>query len=310
MTGNYIPVIAGPTASGKTETAIELAGLLNGEIISADSRQVYKYLTIGTAKPDTDQLQKVKHHFIDELEPTEDFNAGIFESEAKVRIEQIKQRGKTPVICGGSGLYIRALVAGIDVPVDIQPEIRERLQNFRHTHGNEGLYNLLTEKDPKTAETMLPQNWKRVSRALEVLESTGRSIREFWENGKAASGEKFRIFVLNRKRDELYARINTRVTGMMATGLVEETREIIERFGSSLNSLNTVGYKETIAYLNGEITLEKAVELIQRNTRHYAKRQITWFNAEKDTVSVPVDDNTDFRTLAQQIAEKIYERND
>ena len=273
-------VIVGPTCSGKTLLAINLALKLQTEVISADSRQIYKHLTIGTAKPDKQDLEKVKHHFIDQLNPAMDFNASIFESESLQIIKSLHRQNKVPIIAGGSGLYIKALVDGIFDTVDTDDEYRAELLKLKNEFGNEHLYDLLKEVDPKSADTMLPQNWKRVMRALEVHKSAGKPIWEVQSDHKRKVEINFLQFGLNWNREILYENIELRVDSMIEKGLVEEVKSIISNYNSSLNSLNTVGYKEIIEYLENKISLERAVELIKRNTRRYAKRQMTWFRKD------------------------------
>ena len=273
-------VIVGPTCSGKTLLAINLALKLQTEVISADSRQIYKHLTIGTAKPDKQDLEKVKHHFIDQLNPEVDFNASIFENESLQIIKSLHRQNKVPIIAGGSGLYIKALVDGIFDTVDTDDEYRAELLKLKNEFGNEHLYDLLKEVDPKSADTMLPQNWKRVMRALEVHKSAGKPIWEVQSDHKRKVEINFLQFGLNWNREILYENIELRVDSMIKKGLVEEVKSIISNYNSSLNSLNTVGYKEIIEYLENKISLERAVELIKRNTRRYAKRQMTWFRKD------------------------------
>jgi tRNA dimethylallyltransferase len=272
-------VIAGPTCSGKTSLSLLLAEKLNSEIISADSRQFYKYLNIGTAKPDPEILQKTKHHFIDILEPDEYFNASMFEKQALIVIENLFNNNKVPIVVGGSGLYLKALTEGIfNDAADRNLELREKFLKIREEKGNVGLYEELKKADPESAEGMLPQNWKRVMRALEVFYTTGKSIHKFHVEQNRNSNIDFKIFGLNWEREILYKNIETRVNQMVEDGLINETKYILNQgYSQSLNALNIVGYKEIIACLEGEISMDKAVELIKRNTRHYAKRQMTWF---------------------------------
>jgi tRNA dimethylallyltransferase len=273
-----VVVILGPTASGKTLTAISLAKELSSEVISADSRQVYRFLDIGTAKPSVDELNKVKHHFIGTLTPDEDFNVSRFEEDSLEIIRRLHKEGKIPVVAGGSGLYIKALVEGISTTAATDEELRLEIKTKLETLGREHLYEELKKVDPKAASTMLPQNYKRVMRALEVFHLTGRSILEHHEEYERNLDFQFLQFGLNWQRDVLYRNIEKRVDEMIESGLVDEVKSILQMgYSKDLNSLNTVGYKEIILHLSGEISLERAVELIKRNTRRYAKRQMTWF---------------------------------
>lgn len=275
-------VITGPTASGKTQLAIEVAKLLDTEIISADSRQIYRYLDIGTAKPDHEQLSQVKHHFIDIKNPDEDYNVSIFEKEAGEVIASLHSRGKIPIVAGGSGLYIKALVDGIfDGPAKDE-KLREELRKLKEEEGNERLYGILKEKDPVSAARMTPGHWKRVIRALEVLETTGEPIWKHHSDQVKDDDLIWHQFSIETDRAELYLTIESRVDQMIEKGLEKETRNILEMgYEPSLNSLNTVGYKEMISYICGSISLDRSIELIKQNTRRYAKRQLTWIRGDK-----------------------------
>lgn len=299
---NRVIIVTGPTASGKSDVSWHLAKKLETEIISADSRQIYRQLPIGSAHPTAEQLQSVKHHFIASHELSESFDAGAFETAALSVISELHSRKQVPIVCGGSGLYIQALTQGI---IDIPPDenIRLELQAFREKFGNAALYQRLCESDPEAARTMLPQNYKRVMRALEVYYSTGKSILHIHEEYSRSVDIQFQQFGLRWERPLLYDRINRRVDAMFANGLIEEVDSILQAgFAPDLNGLNTVGYKEIIAYKNGQYDLEEAKRLIQRNTRHYAKRQMTWFNARAEIRWIPVN-ATD---SPAEISEKIY----
>lgn len=298
-------VIVGPTCSGKTKVGISLAEKLQTEIISADSRQFYKYLNIGTAKPTTDELQLVKHHFIDLLEPDKEYNVSKFETEALKIIDELLERKKVPIVVGGSGLYIKALTEGIFNSVDVDDDYRDTLKKKREKLGNGYLYEELKKADPQSAAGMLPQNWKRVMRALEVFHLTGEPIWKFQENYKRDTNYNFILFGLNWEREKLYRNIENRVDEMITAGLVDEVKNILS-FGYSkkINSLNTVGYKEIISYLENEITLERAIELIKRNTRRYAKRQMTWFRKTENINWLACDENTTSEQLVSLIVKK------
>ena len=281
MEGKVI-VIVGPTAVGKSDLALRLAQRLSTEIISADSRQIFKYMDIGTAKPSPQELKKVKHHFIDYLEPCEYYNVSKFESEALDIIKTLTAAGKTPIVVGGSGLYVKALIDGIIDLGETNFELRERLWKIRREEGNEALYERLKTLDPKAAATMLPQNWKRVIRAIEVFEETGRSIVDLHKAQKKKNDFNFVQFGLRISREKLYERIENRVDEMLKNGLVEEVERLLKMgFSPECNALNTVGYKEIISFLKGEYDFTRTVELIKRNTRRYAKRQLTWFGRDE-----------------------------
>jgi tRNA dimethylallyltransferase len=275
-------VIVGPTCSGKSNLAIRLADKLNSEIISADSRQFYKYLNIGTAKPTSEELRKIKHHFIGFLEPDIEYNASKFEIDAEQIISSLLKEGKTPIVAGGSGLYIKALTDGIFNAANRDDDYRKELNIKRKEFGNKFLYEELKKVDPISAKKMLPQNWKRVMRALEVFHLTGEPMWKHHKKQKDKSKFNFNRFGLMWDRETLYKNINLRVDIMIEKGLVAEVEKILKMGYSKFhNSLNTVGYKEIIEFLEDKVSFERAVELIQRNTRHYAKRQMTWFRKDK-----------------------------
>lgn len=299
-------IISGPTCTGKTRLALLLAEKLNTEIISADSRQIYKYLDIGTAKPSESELKKIKHHFINILEPDEDYNVSRFEKDSLAVIRQMLQRNKIPIVAGGSGLYIKAIVNGIFDTADTDEEFRTQLKNLHKKHGNSYLYEQLKKVDPVSASKMLPQNWKRVMRALEVIHLTGKPIWQHQQEYKREIDLTFLQYGLLWNRVSLYKNIERRVDKMIEDGLVEEVKNILSRgYSKDLNSLNTVGYKEIIAFLDSQVTLQRAVELIKRNSRRYAKRQITWFNEKKDIVWYTIDEKTSFERLADNIIKKL-----
>lgn len=274
-------VIVGPTCSGKTKVSIDLATKLNTEIISADSRQIYKYLNIGTAKPSEEELKKIKHHFINYLLPDQDYNVSKYEYDALEVIEKLFSENKLPIVTGGSGLYVRALIDGIFDAVDADEEFRKEFNAKREKYGNQYLYDELKKVDPDSASNMLPQNWKRVMRALEVYHLTGKPISEFQAEYKRNSNINFIQIGIEWPREILYGNINERADKMINSGFLDEVKHILEMgYSKNINSLNTVGYKELISYLENEISFERAIELIKRNTRHYAKRQFTWFRKD------------------------------
>jgi tRNA dimethylallyltransferase len=298
-------VIAGPTCSGKTRLAINIAEKMKSEIISADSRQVFKYLNIGTATPSVEELAAVKHHFINMIEPDEEFNASIFEKSALKIIDELIDSGKVPVVAGGSGLYIKALLDGITESADCDEAIRSSLMKKLSGNGQEYLYDELKKVDPEAASGMLPQNFKRVIRALEVYYTTGKSILQHHVEHERQTDLKFDIYGVNWPREILYKNIETRVDNMLDEGLIGEVENILSMgYSAQINALNTVGYKEIISYLSGEISIERAVELIKRNTRHYAKRQMTWFRAEKKVQWLEVNSISGIEKLAENILSK------
>ncbi len=295
-------VITGPTCSGKTFLSLKLADELNSEIVSADSRQIYKYLNIGTAKPNKNELDRAKHHFIDYLNPDEDYNVSLYESEALNICDKLLSNNKIPIVVGGSGLYIKALVNGLFSEIGVDQDYREKLLAIRNKHGDDYLYEELKKVDPISASKMLPQNWKRVMRALEVFQISGKPISEFQKEYNRESDIKFDQYGLNWDREILYKNIENRVDEMIDLGLVDETKKILMMgFSDSCNSLNTVGYKEIISYLNKEISLERAIELIKRNTRRYAKRQMTWFRKDERIKWFDIASKEDLEKAAENI---------
>ena len=300
-------VIVGPTCSGKTSLGINLAEKVDGEIISADSRQIYKYLDIGTAKPDKTELKKVKHYFINQLKPDEDFNASKFEWEALKIIERLFNEKKQPIVVGGTGLYIKGLIDSIFDTVGSDEEYRKELLELRAEFGNEYLYNKLSKVDPESAANMQPSNWKRVIRALEVYHLTGEKIGVHQKKYKREIDYNFIQYGLNWDRKVLYRNIEHRVDEMIKLGLVDEVKRIISKgYDKKLNSLNTVGYKEIISYLDGEITLDRAVELIKRNTRRFAKRQLSWFRKDERITWLDVNDITDLNKISDEIVKQEF----
>ncbi|WP_321287430.1 tRNA (adenosine(37)-N6)-dimethylallyltransferase MiaA [uncultured Sunxiuqinia sp.] len=273
-------VIQGPTGIGKTKLSIELANYFNTEIISSDSRQIFKELSIGTAVPSPDELNQVPHHFIHSHSIHENYNASRFESEAIKLITDLFETHSTVIMSGGSMLYVDAVCNGIDFQPDVDPEIRKHLTREFEETGLEHLRLKLKQLDPAYYEKVDLKNPKRIIRALEICMMTGKTFTSF--RTKTVKQRPFKIIKigLNMDRGQLYNRINKRVDQMMEEGLEDEVRQVFPY--KNLNSLNTVGYKELFAYLNGEITKEKAVELIKRNSRHYARKQLTWLRKDEN----------------------------
>lgn len=287
-------IIAGPTAVGKTALSIELAKSINASIISADSMQVYKHMDIGSAKVTKDEMQGIKHYLIDVLEPEEEFNIATFTQFAKNDIEYIKNDGKIPIIAGGTGFYIQALLYDINFDDDANKsdEIRDRLENLITTKGNEFVHNMLRKVDEKAADEIHPNNVKRVIRALEYHYLTGEKISKHNETERIKeSPYNFKYFVINEERALLYKNIDKRVDIMIENGLVDEVKALKERGLTKDNiSMQGLGYKEILSYLNNDISLEEAVYIIKRDTRHFAKRQLTWFKREKDVIWINKED--------------------
>jgi tRNA dimethylallyltransferase len=275
-------VISGPTGIGKTDLSIDIALEFSTEIISSDSRQVYKELKIGTAVPSDDQLEKVKHHLIGHKSVYDYYNASMFEIEVLELLEKLFIDHDKVIMTGGSGMYINAVCDGIDELPDIDMEIRNDLIAKHEKEGIESLRMQLKMLDPESYKKIDLKNAKRILKALEVSLQTGKPYSSFLLGNKKERDFEIVKIGLERNRAELYERINLRVDQMVEEGLVEEARRFYK--DRSLNSLNTVGYKELFEHFDGTITLEKAIELIKRNSRHYAKRQISWFARDKDIV--------------------------
>ncbi len=270
---NKVIAIAGPTASGKTKLAIEMAQQLDTEIISADSRLVYKGFDIGTAKPTKDEQKLVKHYLIDVVEPEVDYSVADFADEAGKIIDEIHSRGKVPIIAGGTGLYFRILLENYDLPrLEANPELRAELE----TRDVEDLYNELLRLDPKAAEKIHKNNKVRVIRALEVCKILNKPFSEACGLKDSAYDVEW-IFPKIESREVLYDRINKRVDVMIQDGLIDETKYLLAKHGRIKNLVNTIGYQEIIQYLDGILDLNTAIETIKQNTRRYAKRQLTWF---------------------------------
>ena len=285
-------VLTGPTAVGKTSLSISLAKAVNGEIISADSMQVYKKMDIGSAKIRPEEMQGVKHYLVDVLEPEEEFHIVKFQQMAKEAMEEIYEKGKIPILVGGTGFYIQAVTRDIDF-TEAQQEntYRAELEKLAETEGAEYLHDRLKEVDPASADTIHANNVKRVIRALEFYHQNGTPISAHnEEQKKQTSPYNLAYFVLNAPRDILYERIDKRVDQMLEEGLVKEVEGLKREGGHrGMVSMQGLGYKEILAYLEGEYPLEEAVRILKRDTRHFAKRQLTWFRRESDVIWVDKD---------------------
>ncbi|MBE5921569.1 MAG: tRNA (adenosine(37)-N6)-dimethylallyltransferase MiaA [Lachnospiraceae bacterium] len=305
-------VLTGPTAVGKTELSIRLAKEIGGEIISADSIQVYKYMDIGSAKITKEEMDGVPHYLVDVLDPRDEFHIVKFQELAKEAMEEIYSHGHIPILVGGTGFYIQGLLYDIDFSEsDCDENYRENLEQLANEKGNEYLYEMLKEVDPESAEIIHLNNRKRVIRALEFYQQTGQKISAHNEReSKKDSPYLFEYFVLNRPRRELYERIDKRVEQMFAQGLVDEVRKLKEMgYTRDLVSMQGLGYKEVLAALAGEITLDEAKYLIKRDTRHFAKRQLTWFRREKSVTMIDYDKyDYNFEHILRFITTRLRER--
>lgn len=280
----YILVIAGPTASGKKRFALEAAERLNGEIVSADSRKVYRWLDIGTAKPSLEDRARITHHLIDIVDPDEPFSAMEWAVKAGEAVNGILARGKLPVISGGTGFYISAFREGLTQGIESDPSIRRELERELASAGPQEMFRRLNDIDPRRASELHENDTVRVLRAHEVYRATGRTFSELAVE-RTAPGAGFEYIVLGPDipREVLYRRIDERVDDMVRKGVVEELKELLGRgYARGLTAFDTVGYKEWFPYLDGEATFERCLELMKRDTRRYAKRQLTWFRALDD----------------------------
>lgn len=280
---NTIIIVGGPTACGKTEYAIEIAKALDGEIVSCDSMQLYKYMDIGSAKPDAHELAQVRHHLVDVIDPREKFSAAKYQKLAREAIDDILSRGKTPVIAGGTGLYINSVIYDMNFSsADADEDERNRLRILAEKEGPEALHKLLQDADPDAAARIHPNNIKKVIRAIEAARS-GNRIPDFDKSFVPYSSYSPKMIALTRDREELYDRINRRVEILFDKGLVDEL-VFLKKMGLSPDdiSMKGIGYKEVLGYLDGRYSLEETKELVKKNTRHYAKRQLTWLRRYKD----------------------------
>lgn len=269
--------IVGATASGKTSYSIKLAKDIDGEIISADSRLVYKGFDIGTAKPTIEEREGIPHYLIDIVEPEFDYSAGLYKQQAREKIFEIAQKGKTPIIVGGTGLYIDILLKNYDLPqLEANKELRKKLKELN----NEDLFNILIEKDSNAAQKINQNDRKKIIRAIEIITTTGKPL----EQTRGMLSPEFNIKWIGRNYDRttLYKRIDDRVDIMIESGLVNETKNLLKKHGRIPNLINTIGYKEITGYIDNEYSLDEAKELLKKNTRNYAKRQLTWFRRNYD----------------------------
>ena len=302
MTNQFLLAIVGPTASGKTALSILLAEKLGGEIISADSRQIYRYLDIGTAKPSPEELAHVAHQFINILNPDQYYNAGEYGTQARTKIEELLNQNKQPILVGGSGLYVRAVIDGFFEGPGKNTEIREQLEDEAHTLGSGVLYERLKKIDPSSAAKMDASKVRRVIRALEVYHATGKPISDLHLIQETKNPFEAVQFGLEWERKVLYHRIERRVDEMIENGLMEEVRGLLAKgYSRDANALNTVGYKESVDFIEGKISREEMIRLIKQNTRHFAKRQWTWFRADKRIKWIQVNDETNWSAIAEQI---------
>ena len=287
-------VIAGPTASGKTSTSIKIAKELNGEIISADSMQVYKEMNIGTAKPSMEERDGVMHYLMDIVSPDELYNVTMYKKMAEEAIEEILAKGKVPIIVGGTGLYISTLINGIEFSeVQEDTEYRNEMQALAESKGPNYLHDMLREVDPVAADSIDMNNIRRVIRALEIYKVTGKTKTQLDEESRKETKYDYMVYGIETPREKLYDRINLRVDKMLEEGLIEEVKSLLEKYELSKTALQGLGYKEVKAYLEEQISYEEMVEVLKMETRRYAKRQLTWFRREDKIKWYSLDEITD-----------------
>lgn len=279
-------VICGPTASGKTALSIELAKKINGEIVSADSMQIYKDMDIGTAKPTKQEMGEIKHYLLDFVSPEDRYSVAQYKQDAKKAIKEIINKGKTPIIVGGTGLYVDSLIYEIEYnDIKLDEEYRKKLEKIAEEQGLEELYKKAVEIDPEAMKKISQNDKKRIMRVLEIYHSTGKTKTEQEKESRKNPVEyDYRVFAVNWDREILYQRINKRVDIMVDQGLIEEVKEILNKYDKFPTAMQGLGYKEVVDYLNGIYTKEEMIEKIKLETRRYAKRQLTWFRKNKQTI--------------------------
>ena len=279
-------VICGPTASGKTSLGIKLAKKIEGEIVSCDSMQIYKDMTIGTAKPTDEERKEAKHYLVDFVMPNERYSVSEYKKDAEYTIEQIIKSGKKPIIVGGTGLYLNSLVYGIDYPnIETDLNYRQELEDRVNKEGLENLYKEANKIDSKAMEKISSNDKKRILRILEIYHSTGKTKTQLEEDSRK-NGPKYdyKIFVLNMDREKLYDRINKRVDIMIEDGLIDEVKQLLKKYREFPTAMQGLGYKEVVEYLENKLTKVEMIEKIKQETRRYAKRQITWFKSYENAI--------------------------
>ena len=279
-------VICGPTASGKTTLSIQLAQKINGEIISSDSMQIYKDMNIGTAKPDQQEMQGIKHYLLDFVEPNQRYSVADYKKDAENAIEDILQKGKVPIIVGGTGLYVDSLIYGIEYPnIEFDENYRKELERRVEKEGLEKLYEKAKKIDPQAMKKISRNDQKRILRVLEIYNATGKTKTEQEiESRKNEVKYDYRVFAINMDREKLYDRINKRVDIMIQKGLIEEVENLLKKYNEFPTAMQGLGYKEVVEYIQGKVLKEDMIENIKRESRRYAKRQITWFKKNKQTI--------------------------
>lgn len=286
-------VICGPTASGKTALSIELAKRINGEIVSADSMQIYKDMDIGSAKVTPEEMQGIKHYLIDCVYPNERYSVANYKQDAKNAIETIIKKGKVPIVVGGTGLYIDSLIYEIEYKdIKINGEYRKQLEKIKDEQGLEVLYNKALEIDPEAMKKISPNDYKRITRILEIYEATGKTKTQ--QEAESRLNEipyNYKVFAIDYDRERLYERINKRVDIMLEKGLINEVKKLLEKYNEFPTAMQGLGYKEVKQYLDGDLSKEEMIEKIKQESRRYAKRQFTWFRKNKQTIWINGEDD-------------------
>lgn len=286
-----VVVIGGPTASGKTALSIELAKVVNGEIVSADSMQIYREMNIGTAKPDEQEKQNVRHYMLDIVEPDERYSVADYKRDAKKAIRDIVKSGKTPIVVGGTGLYIDSLIYEIDYPeIETDFSYREQLEELVKRDGLLSLYQKAKDIDEVAMEKISPNDKKRILRVLEIYHQTGKTKTELDRASRKEPEFDYKMFAINMDRTLLYDRINKRVDIMIEKGLIEEVQAIYDKYKEFPTSMQALGYKEVVEYLENKVTKEEMIDKIKMESRRYAKRQLTWFRKNKNTIWLNAQD--------------------
>ena len=292
MEKEKVIVICGPTASGKTALSIELAKKINGEIVSCDSMQIYKEMNIGTAKPTREEMQGIKHYMIDIISPDERYSVADYKKQAKESIKEILSKGKVPIVVGGTGLYVDSLIYEIDYPeIEFDEKYREELEQEVEERGLEALYEKAKEIDEEAIKKISSNDKKRILRILEIYHATGKNKTEQEKESRKTPVEfDYKVFALNMDREKLYERINKRVDLMIENGLIEEVENIYKKYNKFPTAMQGLGYKEVVQYLEKRLTKEEMIEKIKQETRKFAKRQLTWFRKNKETIWLNADD--------------------
>lgn len=294
-------VICGPTASGKTKLGIELANKLNGEIISADSMQIYKDMNIGSAKPSNEEQKLAKHYLIDFVNPNERYSVADFKKDASNAIDMIIKNGKTPIVVGGTGLYIDSLIYNIEFNEEkFDPNYRKELEKEE----TEKLYEMANSIDQISTQKISKNDRKRLMRIIEIYHSTGKTKLELEKESRKRIKYDYRIFVLNMDREKLYNRINQRVDKMIDEGLIEEVQELLKKYKEFPTAMQGLGYKETVQYLEGNLTKDEMIDKIKQETRRYAKRQLTWFRRYKNAIWLDAEDLDNANIIMEEISEE------